>query len=60
MPARSATHPPTPPQAGWATAELAVRFTEAYAALLGAGRLLPCERRYVRLVQAALRHPSLR
>ena len=37
--------------------QLAVRFIEAHATLTGRGRRVQAERKFVRMVQAALKHP---
>ena len=43
--------------AGWSSGELAVRFTEAYATLVGRGRYSQVACKFVRVVRAALVHP---
>ena len=42
---------------GWSSGELAVRFTEAYATLVGRGRYSQVACKFVRVVRAALVHP---
>lgn len=42
---------------GWINGELAVRFTEAFCELTGQGRYSQVTCKFVRLVQAALKHP---
>ncbi|EFN60139.1 expressed protein, partial [Chlorella variabilis] len=41
---------------GWASAELAVRYAEAYSRLLTCGRYQAVEHKYVRVVRAAMGH----
>lgn len=42
---------------GWATGELAVGFAEAYATLVGRGRLHQVEAKWMRVARAAMKHP---
>jgi hypothetical protein len=44
-------------RAGWKTGELSVRFTEAYAQLMGSGRYTQVTGKWLRLVRASLQHP---